>query len=486
MELEYIITETKGPDSFDPISADKTQNISVMRMLYSTPLEINRDNSLSSSILSSFQYDRDNKEILFVLKDNVTYEDGQLITTQDVALAIARMAYFRPSFPVIKDIQGIGIWSSQKNGISELPDGIKISGNSIRIKLTRDYANPLFRFCLELFSIIPANCINSRTGEMTCERAPSSGYFSIEKIEESKIVFAKRLKGITPAEPIPYKKITFSFSSLQKACQIPISINSIVTGNELDYLSSGCDHEKMKSELHWLPASRFGVVRFNPNVSIFKSSLNRRIFAEEVRRSIKKSNSKVLVEKGIFSILLPGYLSDDRFPTLSRPTTSDFVGQAITLPRVKQSGLKVIADSIIEAAKSLGMLVTEVNAPSNEDLITGFLTGKIPTIAGASGFWAQDPIGDVSMWFTPNLHKTMTFLWKDDELYRQIDSLESELDPSKIKSKMESLNLHIYEEALVAPVAHFRRFYISSNLISNLNLPQAVTSPAPWQLVPQD
>ena len=52
--MDFIITETKMIESFDPLNADKTINLPAMRMLYATPLQINRDNKLISLVLEKF------------------------------------------------------------------------------------------------------------------------------------------------------------------------------------------------------------------------------------------------------------------------------------------------------------------------------------------------------------------------------------------------------------------------------------------------
>jgi hypothetical protein len=131
------------------------------------------------------------------------------------------------------------------------------------------------------------------------------------------------------------------------------------------------------------------------------------------------------------------------------------------------------------------MKVNIIKDPPGDSFVTDFVSGKIAIISGGSGFWAQDPIGDVAMWFTPNLHKTMTFTWSDRELHKRISELENAVDPIKLKNELESFNRYVYERSIIAPVVHFRRFYISSKHIKNLNIPQAVTAPAPWQLVPE-
>lgn len=485
MELNYIVTETKGPDSFDPVNADSTQNITVMRMLFATPLEVDRSNKLSSKILKSFEYKRETHEILFEVRDDQRYSDGTELTSEDVALAIARMAYYRPQFPVIKEIDGLKEWIDSKKGLLTFPSGIKVVGRKVIVRFSRDISNPLFRFCLELFSVVPAKCINKETTKMVCDLPPSSGYFELSSYSSEAFIFKRRAEQNT-VDPLVFETIRFNFKKLSEVCKEKLASNEIISGVELDYLSTNCGNYLLSQQVHWLPSARFGVVRFNPNKGPFKVKEGRQLFSETVRMILNSKNKNLIVERGLFSRLIPGYIENENFSFVFEQSTYDiFKGANIILPKIENSGLKIVFDAIVEAAQKLQMDVHLIEEPTYESLVTDFLNGKVPVIAGASGFWAQDPIGDVSMWFTPNLHKTMSFLWSDKKIYEQIASLELEVDPFEIQKKMNEFNKYIVDQSVVAPVVHFRRLYITSKPITKLNLPQAVTSPAPWHLVPE-
>ena len=76
----------------------------------------------------------------------------------------------------------------------------------------------------------------------------------------------------------------------------------------------------------------------------------------------------------------------------------------------------------------------------------------------------------------------MTFLWEDELLYKKIELLEIENNSVETRSKMENFNRYIFDESVIAPILHFRRLFISSRSVKGLSLPQAITSPAPWQI----
>ena len=151
---EYIITETDKHTSLDPLDADLTHNLPVARMIYATPLEIDASDSITSLVLESFNYDRTSKTITWVVKKGLKFSDGTSMTADDVAFSVTRMLHARPKFPVIENIDGVSEWLKGSAPLSAEPSGIKIDGQKITIKLTKDSPHPLFRFCLR-FTMLP-------------------------------------------------------------------------------------------------------------------------------------------------------------------------------------------------------------------------------------------------------------------------------------------------------------------------------------------
>lgn len=174
-EYRYIITETAGPNSFDPLDGDNTINLPVIRMIYATPLETGNNNQLSSRILESFKYEASKREIEWKVKSGLKYEDGTSIDAEDVAFAVARMAYTRPKFPILESIKGLNEWLQTNSPLKTLPKGITVSGSVVKIQFATEVDHPLFRFCLELFSVIPRKCVDIATNKITCKNIPESG-----------------------------------------------------------------------------------------------------------------------------------------------------------------------------------------------------------------------------------------------------------------------------------------------------------------------
>lgn len=480
VDLNYIVTNTPTPNSFDPLEADAYRNMPVMRMLYFTPIEISAKNTLISNVLEKFEYDSETRVISFEVKKGLSYSDQTPLTARDVALAIARMAYFRPTFPVIKDIEGVLTWSKRQEGLMTLPEGIRLDGQTIKIHFTKNHANPLFRFCLELFSIIPEKCLDLKSASLTCALPPASGYYEIAEESQEKIVFKKRLE--KTAEEVTYTKIIFSYKKLSDFCTASIADNDIIISEEIPYHHLPCKEAFKANQLHWTPAASFITLLFNPSLGPFQEQESRQYFGQKVRELLKNRAPDLVIERSAFTNLIPGYLTEDSFGTIDEEAARKaLAGKKITLYRSDESPNVVILDTIIEAAKALAMDV-KVLTMVDSDRFQKFLNNEMNTLLIFSGFWAQDPIGDISMFYTPNLHSVLKHFWGDETHNRLIAELENETDPKKLRMKMEELNRHIDQKALSSNLVHFRRFYITAPTQKSLILPQAITSPAPWHL----
>lgn len=485
--LTYIITESKLPDSFDPLDADSSNNLPVMRMLYSSIIQINASNELFSLVLESFNYNPSNKTITFKVIKNQKFDDETFITPEDIVLPILRVALKNQNFPLIKDIVGIDEWKLLKMPLGKLPRGIKIEGNTIEIQLVKHFINPLFRFCLELFSVIPKKCVDLQSNKLICKMPAGSGFYKIQQTKDNEISFIKRILNSTYNEKVNYDQIKFKYSTLEKQCLSSISKNEIVSGNESSLSGFICNN-KTNEQLKWLPASRFGVLLLNPNIPPFNQAKNRRLFSKKVRNYLENNYKDLTIEASIFTKILPGYLNRSQLEQehFNLKDEHEFKGKKFYVPKLSQTIHKQTAESIIQVARSLEMDIVELdNAPGSES-INKFLNNEASFMIGSSGFWAQDPIGDLSMFFSKDLHKPLKFVWQDKKMYELIKEIEDETDLIAVKIKMENLNRHLQDESLIAPVTHFRRLYITHESIKSLNLPMAVTSPAPWHLTPTE
>jgi ABC-type transport system substrate-binding protein len=479
----YVITETSGPTSFDPLEADQTQNLPVARMLYATPIEVDSEDRLSSQILKSFNYEPSTKTLTWVLRDDIKYSNGTKITAHDIAFSVARMAFTRPKFPVIENILGLSSWLSEKEPLSNLPQGIKVTENKVEITFSKTTRNPLFRFCLELFSVIPKSCVDLKTNKISCSKIPSSGKFELVSKKEVEIQFKEKSQN---------SNFTFKYMPIDEALQKISSFddNTILAGNEIMFSTKDLSHLKENGKVLFLPAARFGILQINPTAKPFNDKVCRHVFAEKFRESYKKTIGDVgISESSIFTGIVTGYLKPHELKNNSAVKISDasyskclkdIQDAQIFWGYVESEKNSNFSQALLETLKFFNKgTVNPKLYKSRKEIAQAFINNEISFLGAGSGFWAHDPSGDLQMLFTPNLHKPLDFVTKDEKLQKLI---REAVDNSENESAYQAVNQYLYDEGLINIYSHVRRFYFSKNKHFLKKSPLGYSAPTPWQV----
>lgn len=490
-QYKYVITETKSPTSLDPLDGDQTQNLSVQRMIYATPVEVDQNGTLKSLVLSEFNYSTENQSMSWTVKNDLKFSDGSELTAQDVAFAVARMAFTRPSFPVIESIEGVDSWSKMPKALESLPSGINVSGNKIEIKFTKAVDHPVFRFCLEIFSIIPKKCVNLETNKIICEKIPVSGHYEITQQDKNQINFKLRSETIH-GQKVPqhiifeYMLPNDAFGGISK-----FSGHTVIQGNEITLSLPLLKKMSESLKVSYLPSSRIALNLLNPNVGTFKNKNCRLVYAEAYRKAFKEiATAGFKLESSVFTDVLPGYLvsSDLNGPAYDKLSKSEI---DVCLKQLNENPPRwaqqkndedlVYYKAAEKTYELLGIkkpepLVVEDRKQESE----AFISGKVAAMGASTGFWALDPAGDIHMLLTPNMHKILQFVTKDEKVQSLVRKLKKgqDNDPEAFKN----VNHYIHDEALFNVFAHVRRFYASDSLENIAELPLSITSPAPWQV----
>lgn len=485
-DFHFIITETGEMTSLDPLDGDQTQNLSVQRMIYATPVEVDQNGKLTSSLLSDFSYDEASAKMKWTVKEGIQFSNGTEIKAEDVAFAVIRMAFKRPQFPVIEKIKGISDWVKQEFPLTSSPSGVSVNGNVIEIQFTENVNHPLFRFGLELFSVIPKNCVDLKTNAITCKDIPFSGHYQLVQKQKNQLDFEIRneskLKG-SVANKIQFQYRTASevFSDTAK-----LPDNSIIQGNEIKLSLEEHKYLTNKLSTSFLPAARIALNLLNPNIGAFKNRKCRLVYAEAYRQAFSElTNGDYKVESSVFTDVIAGYRTSEdlrgEYNALSKSEVENCISEIRRNPP-RWAQTEDQSDEVFRliAQKTLELLgvenVTPLKLTDRKSEIEAFIKGDISVMGASTGFWALDPAGDIQMLLTPNMHKLLQFVSNNDQLQKMIQ----ELDGSTLA--FEALNQYIYNDAKMNIFAHVRRFYASSKEGSISELPMSITSPAPWQV----
>lgn len=479
----YVITETGMFSSLDPLDADMTSNLPVARMVYATPLETSENNQITSRVLDSFRYNSDNRTIEWVVKTGLKFEDGTAIMPDDVAFAVSRMAYARPKFPVLASIVGVEEWSKSNDALKTYPKGLTVDGPKISIKLSESVTHPLFRFCLELFSIIPRRCVDPKTNKISCKTIPESGPYKLEAKTSDTISFARRPHEIDVSIP---QKIEFKYvatADVQKRIG-QFDSRTVVAGSEADYNADALKGLESSLKVAFMPASRFEALLINKEVPPFGDKLCRQVFMQKFRNAFQTLANGRGAEGSIFTKILPGYERLEVMQSALKLESKEiaeckkkFVGTAIPWGFDEGHRDSTFVKAISSALEELGAIASKPLAvQTRKEFTDSFSGGKIAFYNAGSGFWALDPVGDVKMLFTPNLHKPLKQLWSDPKFLKLL------ADVGDDAASFKAINTYLFDESLLNVYGHQRRFFAAKNssLFRELNF--AITSPAPWQV----
>ena len=487
---KLIITETGESTSLDPLDGDGAQNQPVVRMIYATPIETNSDNELTSSILDSFSYSEKTKSISWKLKSNLKFSDGSTITSEDVAFAVSRMLFTRPNFPVIKFIKGTEEWLKTETPLKSLPSGIKIDGNQITIELTQDYPHPMYRFCLEPFSVIPKKCVDEKTNKIVCDVIPSSGYYEISDRKEREISFKKRNNGsLIQGKNYP-DQIQFIYRSSQEAFgqNSEIDDNTVAFGNESRFPITQLKDVEKSFEVSYTPEAWFSLLQLNPDVKPFDDKNCRLVFAESFRQNYLKLSGIKRVESSVFTRLVTGYSPYEEMKSKLNLTTNEIescISKLRVSPpqwgQIKATTPELFVETLKAVSKEFGFeLPIPLDTANRKEEIENFLAKKTSLMNGWTGFWELDPSGDIQMLFTPNLHKPLIHMWSDPVLQTKLSKLVK--DGKADVEAFKNVNDYIFNEGKFNVYTHIRRFYVSKNASFKSHYPVGITSPAPWQI----
>jgi ABC-type transport system substrate-binding protein len=492
-KYKYVITNTGEPDSFDPLHADKWNNMPMARMLYLTPIEISPEDELTSTILKNFKYIEKEKTIIFEVNNNLHYSDGSLITVHDVAFSIARMTHRMPRFPVIKDIQGKDEWLKSKDPLTSLPKGIKINDHRITIKFSKKVTNPFFRFSLELFSIIPKKCIDLKTDSLVCHIPPTSGHYKLTPTSTNKWSFTvKYPNSIINGKKAP-TNIEFIYKDPATLLQEMNNIDSktVIYGREDQFEFKDRDFLEKKFFVKYLPSSGIVAYQIHSEMKPFDDIKCRHLFSSIFKNKYKKYQRNGLhFESSLFTRMLPGYIEDTNLN--HQLTQNDILScrskfkDADLAWYFSRIGYKSdLAKALQETVKELGISKfkrVEVKGPN--DSFDAHGAKKSFFVHFSTGFWPLDPAGDLQMLFTPNLHLDMNYISNNPELQQLLESLNSETGSPNRNELFLTINKFMFEDGKFNIINHIRNFYVTNKNAQSDNLPLSIKdmSAAPWQI----
>lgn len=95
-----------------------------------------------------------------------------------------------------------------------------------------------------------------------------------------------------------------------------------------------------------------------------------------------------------------------------------------------------------------------------------FVNGEVDFMYASTGFWPLDPVGDIQMLFTPNMHEILDGIASDTKFREFLDKLDQ---PSIDNGAFEEINRYLYRDAYFNVYGHHARLYIQSKKLPNVS-----------------
>jgi len=489
----FVTTKGGKPTSFDPLHADSSENFHTALMMYLTPIELSINDELRSTLLSSFEYDPSRKTMRWVAKDGPKYSDGSKVTPEDIAFSVSRMAFTRPTFPILKDIVGLKEWLASPNPLSTLPSGITIKGQTIEIVFERNVRHPIARFVLTTFSVIPKKCVDLKKNELTCSLPPASGYYQLKSQEQSGSRFSfERRQDYAAVEnkKIPDQISIEYWSPNEVMKNLPvIDEHTVIRTHESAYDPQNLTILKAKTQQSTRNGSSFGCFNLNPLVEPFQDVQCRRAFVNLFRKEYQKLyQSSLPLETSLFTRLLPGYLDQSNFPKLD--VKNEFVclekmknNPPIFASLVGHNDFTLFTQTMLNVYKSLGIADTKpVEIKERKEMRNLFLSGKIALFVSSSQFWELDPGGDLKMFLTPKMHPPLKFVTEDSHLQGLLSKIDSTESPLENRKFFEDVNRYVYEQSLLNVYSHFQMLLVTKKGNTLDPTKYSLTITKPWDV----
>lgn len=368
------------------------------------------------------------------------------------------------------------------------PEGIKVDGNKITIALTEDYPHPQFRFCLEIFGIVPRKDVDPKTNKIAAEKVATSGYYELKESGENSLLFQKRpdigkIQGKDYPAQIRFlyrdPQTAFRDATLKSDDTVIFSSESLLSREQLRQVEAGF-------KVGFTPAAWFTILQINPDVIPFEDASCRLLFAEAFRKNYQKITGNES-EASVFTLMVEGYKSHDQLLETSKISPEQSIACASKLARAKvpfsfdSSTPESFVAAIRATAEELGVeLLVSSQSTDRKQEVTKFLAGKSTFMYNRTGFWAMDPTGDIQMLFTPNLHLGLKHFWQDQRLQGLLQKVASNgvVDAEVV----DAANAYLFSSAKLNVYSHIRRFYASQNKDLVHRLPIGITNPSPWHL----
>ncbi|KAB8037847.1 hypothetical protein GCL60_11780 [Silvanigrella paludirubra] len=265
------------PETLDPIKSWNFQHFILTQCLFQTLIRIDENGSLIGDLANKWVLSNNNKTYTFHLNKYSKFQDGNNITSRDVAWSISR--HFWPNSDSITASYLSKIFSISKNlNHGEIHPSITIiDKNTIQFNLRKAYPPFIYILSISSFSIIKENKSNLTF--------IGSGPFYAKFFNKNKIELNKNIQ-YSNVQPIINNITIFKLNNNNE-------LNKLIIDNNIDILV-GLPRGELENielpkdfELKHISSLSFTHMFFNLDKNIFKNKILRKELVKLVQKPFK-------------------------------------------------------------------------------------------------------------------------------------------------------------------------------------------------------
>lgn len=468
--------------SFDPLEAKIGYNSEYMNMLYTTPVEIGANGRPFSFILETYSYNPIENKISLKIKNNASFEDGTPITTKDIAIAIKRALHNDSNSVVIDQIVGAKNWQTKKYPLMERLDGISEdeANGIVTVQFKGHVFMPIENLSDRIFSIIPARCIDNKTGHMTCDVPPFSGPYRLgDNIINSKGIkatsptfrkFNARIGGVPPT-------IWFIVMRPEGIIEYMDSFNetTVIDVNEPSLQVGHRDALQKNLNVWQGPNLRFSALLLNARSASFKEQRVRQFFANEYRKTLKAYGFRA--EGSLFPKLNSGFLPlGDLAVSFTAKESASILSFLRKNPPTWNLNIKSIHDPFhIIFRQTLERLHIDYRPSPDGDFKDLWENGQVSIRPFYVWVDPNTPVGDIKSMMTYGAAGILDTITQGKDFRSHLLML-NQFDQQSIVG----FNRYVFTDAQFSVVDHHKKLFFTSKK-TKITQKHGITRPKPWE-----
>jgi hypothetical protein len=426
-----------APYSADPLDYDAFVHHVVFRSVYSSLVTQYKLGSYTGVLASSWNSEKNFKSWSFEIRPDLSFENGEPITADAIALSFKRLAYVMKkkgsSSEVFDNLIGIERLESPSSDI----DGIQALGNKLVFTFSKPVPKILDIISFGLYGVVHQSNFDSKTGAwLSPKRLVSSGPYKIESWSDTEVTIVKRDRFISGlGHPKPFQKILFFWDPLRREEAELVMGDSIETDLKDKYQFYG----GANSSIAYVRCRSWALKSSPCSSKEFRRAIRNRFYSEMEALGFD-------ITRSFFPLAIK---SIEEMPSDDKPSsqTFDAIVARIAISKTRNPVFQGFNKAVESALTAMGVVNTKVDVPRStwmKEYEQNLSSYSADFYMLSTGILLEEPMHDIK------------FMFFSKEGVRLPD--ETGVIVAELKSDhpdIQRINHELWEQAIIWPVTHY-------------------------------